>query len=189
MSKQKLKINVSKIREILIKSIAGKLEKYGFDYEGLCKIDKPLNENDRLIKANLICVFSEEKIAGDKNAFVSYIQESARTFFHVLLCFIVMERTKVIKDVLSEIFGNKLYSEIIPDFKSVHPLAYQDFVLMYEQEISNIEQRDNNESDSDYYSILYLIKKLSLEMSKEVPILFSDFEYNLAMQGWLCVLL
>lgn len=155
------------------------MEKYGFDYEGLCKIDKPLNENDRLIKANLICVFSEEKIAGDKNAFVSYIQESARTFFHVLLCFIVMGRTKVIKDVLSEIFGNKLYSEIIPDFKSVHPLAYQDFVLMYEQEISNIEQRDNNESDSDYYSILYLIKKLSLEMSKEVPILFSDFEYNL----------
>lgn len=54
MSKVTLKPIVSKLREDIIKGIAGKLEKYGFDENGKLTTDKPLSQYDELIRANLL---------------------------------------------------------------------------------------------------------------------------------------
>ena len=54
MSKVTLKPVISKLREIIIKDIAGKMEKYGFDDAGRIVINKPLSEYDNVIKNNLI---------------------------------------------------------------------------------------------------------------------------------------
>ena len=54
MSRVTLKPAISKLREIIIKNIAGKMEKYGFDDTGRVVSNKPLSEYDNVIKNNLL---------------------------------------------------------------------------------------------------------------------------------------
>ena len=86
MSKATLKPVISKLREIIIKDIAGKMEKYGFDDAGQIVINKPLSEFDNVIKSNLVSLFKGKNIEGNKKEYISYIQDSARTFLHILIC-------------------------------------------------------------------------------------------------------
>lgn len=53
MSRATIKPIISKLREIIVKDIAGKMEKYGFDDSGCVIASKPLSEYDNIIKKQL----------------------------------------------------------------------------------------------------------------------------------------
>ena len=178
MSKANLKPIVSKLRESIIKGIAGKLEKYGFDNEGKLSVQKPLSQYDENIRDNICAYFEAERICNE-DKYIDYIHNTSRTFLHILVCFKLMEKRGIMSSLLDKVIGINIYEEIIPDFISVNPMAYDEFGSKYEEEIDVLASRDNNEEDKDYYQILLLIKKLTKEMSKEIPLLFKEYEFCL----------
>ncbi len=103
MSKATLKPVISKLREIIIKDIAGKMEKYGFDDTGRLITNKPLSEYDSVIKNNLVSLFKGKNIEGNKKEYIAYIQDSARTFLHILICFKTMEQRGIMGNVVGRL--------------------------------------------------------------------------------------
>lgn len=178
MSKVTLKPIVSKLREDIIKGIAGKLEKYGFDENGKLTTDKPLSQYDELIRANLLALFEAKNITG-KEEYLEYILNTSRTFLHILVCFKLMEKRGIMGGLLKRIIDTDIYNEIIPNFVSVNPIAFDDFVEKYSDEIKNLSLSDNEEDELEYYQFLFLMEQLTKEMAEEVPLLFKDYEYNL----------
>ena len=178
MSRATLKPIVSKLREAIIKGIAGKLEKYGFDESGVLVIKKPLSEYDETIRNNLIALF-EAKYVDSQEKYVDYIHNTSRTFMHILICFKLMEKRGIMGSVMSRIINTEIYNDIMPDFIKVAPIAYDEFTNKYKVEISNLAEKGNNEEDIEYYQFLYLIQCMTKEMSVDVPLLFKDYEYNL----------
>ena len=179
MSKATLKPIISKLREIIIKDIAGKMEKYGFDDAGRIITNKPLSEYDNTIKNNLVSLFKGKNIEGNKKEYIGYIQDSARTFLHILICFKTMEQRGIMGNVIGRLMNDHIYDNIIPDFNSIHPLAYIDLCKKCEDEIIRIEKKDNSEEDREYYGFIFMLSALAKEMAKEVPLLFKDYEHNL----------
>ncbi len=179
MSRATLKPVVSKLREIIIKDIAGKMEKFGFDISGNITADKPLSEYDTVIKNNLVSLFDGKNIAGNKKEYIAYIQDSARTFLHILICFKTMEKRGLISKVLEGLLDGGAYDQILPDFNSVSPIAFTDLAEKYKDSIALMEQKDNEEEDTEYYNFIFMFSELSKEMAKEVPLLFKDYEHNL----------
>ena len=179
MSKATLKPVISKLREIIIKDIAGKMEKYGFDDAGQIVINKPLSEYDNVIKSNLVSLFKGKNIEGNKKEYISYIQDSARTFLHILICFKTMEQRGIMGTVIGRLMNDHIYDAVIPDFINVPPMAFSDLSEKFSTEISVMEKKDNSEEDIEYYSFIYMLSALTKEMAKEVPLLFKDYEYNL----------
>ncbi|MDD3138018.1 MAG: N-6 DNA methylase [Lachnospiraceae bacterium] len=178
MSRATLKPIVSKLRESIIKGISGKLEKYGFDENGVLAKEKPLSEFDETIRTNLIALF-EAKHIDTQEKYVDYIHDTSRTFMHILICFKLMEKRGIMDTVVSRIIDTDIYNEIMPDFIKVAPIAYDEFIDKYNVEISNLAEKGNNEEDIEYYRFLYLIQCMAKEMSTDVPLLFKDYEYNL----------
>jgi hypothetical protein len=174
-----LKANVSKIREILIKDFASKFEKLGFDNKGNISIDIPMSNQDMLVKNNLVSIFESKNISGNQKEFIKYIQDCARTFLHILICFKTMEKRQLMGKLLKEIIPNNIYNEVLPDFKNVHPYAFMDIVDKYEDEIDDLERKDNYKEDTEYYKFILVLQVLSKEMAKEVPLLFKDFEHTI----------
>ena len=84
MSRVILKPIVSKLREDLIKGISGKLEKFGFNEEGVIEVEKPLSPYNELIRNNVLSYFEAEKISG-KQKYVDYIQHFYMNIFHCSL--------------------------------------------------------------------------------------------------------
>lgn len=179
MSKATLKPIISKLREIIIKDIAGKMEKYGFDDAGRIITNKPLSEYDNTIKNNLVSLFKGKNIEGNKKEYIAYIQDSARTFLHILICFKTMEERGLMGNVVGRLMNDHIYDVIIPDSNNVHPLAFSDLSAKYSTEISAMEAKDNYEEDREYYNFIYMLSALTKEMAKEVPLLFKDYEHNL----------
>ena len=179
MSKATLKPVISKLREIIIKDIAGKMEKYGFDDAGQIVINKPLSEFDNVIKSNLVSLFKGKNIEGNKKEYISYIQDSARTFLHILICFKTMEQRGIMGTVIGRLMNDNIYDAVIPDFINVPPMAFSDLSEKFGTEISVMEKKDNSEEDREYYNFIYMLSALTKEMAKEVPLLFKDYEYNL----------
>ncbi|WPC40063.1 Eco57I restriction-modification methylase domain-containing protein [Clostridium sp. JS66] len=179
MSRATLKPIVSKLREIIIKDIAGKMEKFGFSISGNITADKPLSEYDTVIKNNLVSLFDGKNIAGNKKEYIAYIQDSARTFLHILICFKTMEKRGLISKVLEGLLDGGAYDQILPDFNSVSPIAFTDLAEKYRDSIALMEQKDNEEEDTEYYNFIFMFSELSKEMAKEVPLLFKDYEHNL----------
>lgn len=179
MSRTTLKPIISKLREIIIKDIAGKMEKFGFDINGNVIVNKPISEYDQIIKNNLVNILKENNISGNKKEFIAYIQDSARTFMHILICFKTMEKRGLMSKVLERILNGRIYDQIIPDFNSVFPIAFTDFAEAYHEAAAALEQKDNEEEDIDYYNFIFMLSELCKEMSKEVPLLFKDYEHNL----------
>ncbi len=178
MSRATLKPIVSKIREAIIKGVAGKLEKYGFDENGILVIEKPLSEFDETIRNNLIALF-EAKHIDSQEKYVDYIHNTSRTFMHILICFKLMEKRGIMGALLERVIGTDIYNEIIPDFVNINPMAFDEFVSKYQNEIMVLASKDNNEENDEYYQFIYLMEVLTREMSKEVPLLFKEYEYNL----------
>lgn len=178
MSRATLKPIVSKLRESIIKGIAGKLEKYGFDKIGKLCTEKPLSCYDEKIRNSLVALFSVEQI-DSKEKYVSYIHNTSRTFMHILICFKLMEKRGIMYSLLERILGNSIYSQIIPDFISVNPIAYDEFIYIFKNEISDLAEQDNFKEDEEYYQFIYLMDRLTNEMAQEVPLLFKDYEHNL----------
>lgn len=179
MSKATLKPVISKLREIIIKDIAGKMEKYGFDDAGLIVINKPLSEYDNVIKNNLVSLFKSKNIEGNKKEYIAYIQDSARTFLHILICFKTMEQRGIMGNVVGRLMNDHIYDTVIPDFINVPPMAFSDLSEKFSTEISSMEKKDNCEEDREYYNFIYMLSALTKEMAKEVPLLFKDYEHNL----------
>ena len=179
MSRVTLKPAISKLREIIIKNIAGKMEKYGFDDTGRVVSNKPLSEYDNVIKNNLVSLFKGKNIEGNKKEYIAYIQDSARTFLHILICFKTMEQRGIMGNVVGRLMNDQLYDAVIPDFNNVHPLAFSDLSDKFSAEISIMEEKDSYEEDREYYNFIYMLSALTKEMSKEVPLLFKDYEHNL----------
>ncbi|MEN3005941.1 Eco57I restriction-modification methylase domain-containing protein [Dehalobacterium formicoaceticum] len=179
MSRATLKPVISKLREIIIKDIAGKMEKYGFDDCGRIAANKPLSEYDSVIKNNLVNLFKGKNIERNRKEYIAYIQDSARTFLHILICFKTMEKRGLIGSVIGRLLKDNIYDSILPDFNNVHPLAFTDLVNKYQDEISKMEEKDNLEEDREYYNFLFMLSLLSKEMATEVPLLFKDYEHNL----------
>lgn len=178
MSRATLKPIVSELRESIIKGIAGKFEKYGFDENGTNVIDKPLSRYDENIKNNIVTLFAVENISS-KERFIEYIHNTSRTFLHILICFKLMEKRRIMSYLLNRVMDDNVYNEIIPDFVNVHPLAFDDFVKNCIFEIDKLKHDDNSEEDDEYYQFLYLMERLTMEMAQEVPLLFKDYEHNL----------
>lgn len=179
MSRATLKPVISKLREVIIKSIAGKMEKFGFDISGNITYNKPLSEYDTIIKNNLISLFAETHITGSKNQYIAYIQDSARTFLHILICFKTMEKRGLISKVLEGLLDGGIYDNILPDFSNIPPMAFTDLVDKHKDTIGQMEKKDNEEEDIEYYNFIFMLSELSKEMAKEVPLLFKDYEHNL----------
>jgi hypothetical protein len=179
VSRATLKPVISKLREIIIKDIAGKMEKYGFDDCGRIAANKPLSEYDSVIKNNLVNLFKGKNIEGNRKEYIAYIQDSARTFLHILICFKTMDKRGLIGSVIGRLLKDNIYDSILPDFNNVHPLAFTDLVNKYQDEISKMEEKDNLEEDREYYNFLFMLSLLSKEMATEVPLLFKDYEHNL----------
>lgn len=177
--KVSLKTNISKIREIVIKDLASKFEKLGFDINGKVFEDRPMSNQDLLIRNNLVSLFESQKITGNQKEFIKYIQDCARTFMHILICFKTMEKRKLMRKLLGEILPNNVYNEVLPDFKNVHPYAFMDISDKYEEYIDNLGRKDNFKEDTDYYRFILVLELLSKEMAKEVPLLFKDFEHTI----------
>lgn len=182
MSRATLKPIVSKIREAIIKGVAGKLEKYGFDENGILVIEKPLSEFDETIRNNLIALF-EAKHIDSQEKYVDYIHNTSRTFMHILICFKLMEKRGIMGALLERVIGTDIYNEIIPDFVNINPMAFDEFVSKYQNEIMVLASKDNNEENDEYYQFIYLMEVLTREMSKEVPLLFKEYEYNLIQRS------
>ena len=178
MSKANLKPIVTKLRASIIKGISGKLEKYGFDDMGKLVIDKPLSSYDENKRSNLIALFEAKKI-NNKKQYTEYIHNSSRTFLHILICFKLMEKRGIMRSLISKTIGIDIYNEIIPDFVTINPMAYEEFVKRYEKEISKLAEEDNSEECEEYYQFLYLISSLKKHMASEVPLLFGDYEYSI----------
>ena len=179
MSRATLKPIISKLREIIIKDIAGKMEKYGFDDSGRNIANKPLSEYDSVIKNNLVSLFKGKNIEGNKKEYIAYIQDSARTFLHILICFKTMEQRGIMGNVVGRLMNDYIYDTIIPDFNNVHPLAFTDLSNKYYNEVSKMEEKDHFEEDREYYNFIFMLSSLTREMAKEVPLLFKDYEHNL----------
>lgn len=178
MSRATLKPIVSKLREAIIKGVAGKLEKYGFDENGKLVVEKPLSEYDETIRDNLVALF-EAKGINTQEKYVDYIHNTSRTFMHILICFKLMEKRGIMGSLLERVIGTDIYNEIIPDFVSVNPMAFDEFVSKCENDIVQLAIKDNQEEDAEYYQFIYLMKTLTSKMAQEVPLLFKDYEYNL----------
>lgn len=178
MSRATLKPIVSKLREAIIKGVAGELEKYGFDESGMLAIEKPLSEYDEIIRANLIALF-EVKNINDKVKYIDYIHNTSRTLMHILICYKYMEKCGIMGNLIEKITGTDIYSSILPDFTNVNPLAFDEFSKINKEEIRALAEKDESEEDIEYYQFIYLIERMSKEMSKEVKILFGDYEYNI----------
>ena len=178
MSRATLKPIVSKLRESIIKGIVGKLEKYGFSENGDLMIEKPLSEYDEQIRTSVIAYFEAEKI-NNKEKYISYVHDTARTFMHILICFKLMEERGIMSYLLSKVVSTDIYNEIIPDFTSVNPIAFDEFVNMYEEKIDELMRKDNCEEEDEYYQFTYLLDLLATEMALEMPLLFRDYEHNL----------
>ncbi len=179
MSRATLKPVISKLRDTIIKSIAGKMEKFGFDINGNVIINKPLSEYDSVIRNNLISLFESRRIAGNKKEYIAYVQDSARTFLHILICFKTMEKRGLISKVLEGLLDSRVYDQILPDFNSISPIAFTDLAQRYNEAIIAMEKKDNEEEDIEYYQFLFMLSELSKEMAREVPLLFKDYEHNL----------
>lgn len=179
MSKATLKPVISKLRESIIKDIAGKMEKYGFDDAGRIVTNKPLSEYDNVIKNNLVSLFKGKNIEGNKKKYIAYIQDSARTFLHILICFRTMEQRGIMGNVVGRLMNDHIYDAVIPDFINVPPMAFSDLSEKFSSVISIMEEKDNYEEDREYYNFIYMLSALTKEMAKEVPLLFKDYEHNL----------
>lgn len=179
MSRATLKPVISKLREIIIKDIAGKMEKFGFDISGNIKVNKPLSEYDSVIKNNLVSLFDGNHITGNKKEYIAYVQNSARTFLHILISFKTMEKRGLISKVLEGLLDGGVYDQILPDFNSISPIAFTELVEKHRNVIAIMEQKDNEEEDIEYYNFIFMFSELSKEMAKEVPLLFKDYEHNL----------
>ncbi|MBW9152349.1 Eco57I restriction-modification methylase domain-containing protein [Clostridium estertheticum] len=179
MSRVTLKPVISKLREIIIKNIAGKMEKFGFDISGKIIVNKPLSEYDTVIKNNLVSLFDVNHITGNKKEYIDYIQDSARTFLHILISFKTMEKRGLISKILKRLLDGAVYDQILPDFNSISPIAFTDLTEKHRDSIVAMEQKDNAEEDIDYYNFIFMLSELSKEMAKEVPLLFKDYEHNL----------
>lgn len=179
MSRATLKPVISKLREIIIKDIAGKMEKFGFDGNGNITVNKPLSEYDMIIRNNLVSLFDSNNITGNKKEYIAYIQDSARTFLHILISFKTMEKRGLISKVLEGLLAGGVYDQILPDFNSVSPMAFTDLAERYRDDIAIMEKKDNEEEDIEYYNFIFIFSELCKEMAKEVPLLFKDYEHNL----------
>lgn len=178
MSRATLKPIVLKIREAIIKGVAGKLEKYGFDENGTLAIVKPLSEYDETIRDNLIALFEAKQI-NSQEKYVDYIHNTSRTFMHILISFKLMEKRGIMGTLLERVVGTNIYNEIIPNYVNINPMAFDEFVSKFEKEIMNLASKDNGEEDDEYYQFNYLMEVLTREMSQEVPLLFKEYEFNL----------
>lgn len=178
MSRTTLKPIVSKLREAIIKGISGKFEKYGFDENGDLKIEKPLSEYNKKIRDNILALFEAKKIESQEE-YNEYIHNTSRTFMHVLICYKLMERRGIMSSLLENVINTSIYNEVLPDFTRINPLAFDEFGMLYEQEIDELAAFDDEEEDKEYYHFLQLLKCLTKEMSKEVPLIFRDYEFNL----------
>ena len=178
MSRATLKPIVSKLREAIIKGVAGKLEKYGFDENGKLVVEKPLSEYDETIRDNLVALF-EAKGINTQEKYVDYIHNTSRTFMHILICFKLMEKRGIMGSLLERVIGTDIYDEIIPDFVNVNPMAFDEFISQNKCKIDHITNRDNDEEEVEFYQFICLMDSLAKEMSKEVRILFDDYEYNM----------
>ncbi|MGE5329878.1 MAG: N-6 DNA methylase, partial [Deltaproteobacteria bacterium] len=155
------------------------MEKYGFNDIGIIAINKPLSDYDTIIKNNVLNVFDGRKIAGNKKEFIQYVQDTARTFLHILVSFKTMEKRGLIGKVLDGLLDGGNYDTILPDFNSVPPLAFSDLSNKHKDKIAEMESRDNYEDDTDYYRFIFILEQLSKQMAKEVPLLFRDYEHTL----------
>lgn len=178
MSRATLKPIVSKLREAIIKGVVGKLEKYGFDEKGELVIEKPLSEYDEQIRTSVIAYFKAENI-NSKEKYISYVHDTARTFLHILICFKLMEERGIMSSLLSKIISTDIYNEIIPDFTTVNPIAFDEYVTAYHKDIEIFMYKDNCEEDEEYYQFIYLLDLMAREMALEMPLLFRDYEHNL----------
>lgn len=178
MSRATLKPIVSKLREAIIKGVAGKLEKYGFDENGKLVVEKPLSEYDETIRDNLVALFEAKEI-NTQEKYVDYIHNTSRTFMHILICFKLMEKRGIMGSLLERVIGTDIYNEIIPDFVSVNPMAFDEFVTKNESEIQKLSMKDNNEEEEEYYQFIYLMNVMTHKMAQEVPLLFKEYEFNL----------
>ena len=79
MSRATLKPIVSELRESIIKGIAGKLEKYGFDEKGMITTSKPLSEHDEIIKNNLEALFEAREIYNTER-YIEFIHKLYMSF-------------------------------------------------------------------------------------------------------------
>lgn len=179
MSRITLKPIISSLREVMIKSIAGKLEKFGFDINGNITSNKPLSEYNITVRNNLVNIFEGKEITGDKDKYIEYIQDSARTFLHILISFKTMEKRGLISKVLEGLLEDEVYDDIIPSFSSISPMAFKDLSDKNVEIIGKMKNKDNDEEDTEYYNFIFMLSELSKEMAKEVPLLFKDYEYNL----------
>ena len=155
MSRATLKPIVSKLREAIIKGVVGKLEKYGFDEKGKLVIEKPLSEYDEQIRTSVIAYFKAENI-NSKEKYISYVHDTARTFLHILKCFKLMEERGIMSSLLSKIISTDIYNEIIPDFTTVNPIAFDEYVTAYHKDIEIFMYKDNCEEDEEYYQFINL---------------------------------
>lgn len=183
MSRTSLKPSVSKLREAILKGIAGKLEKYGFDENGVVVTEKPLSEYDEEIRKSVVAFFEAENV-NDKDLYVEYIHSTARTFLHILTCFKLMEKRGIMSSLLGKIIDKDIYNEIIPDFASINPLAFDEFSEKYRNEITELMEKDSYEEPEEYYQFLYLFALLTDSMAQEMPLLFKDYEHNLVQPDY-----
>lgn len=175
MSRATLKPIVSQLREAIIKGIAGKLEKYGFDEQGRLVVEKPLSNYDTKTRDKLIAYFLAENI-NTQEKYIEYIHNSSRTWLHVLICFKLMEKRMIMSSLIENLLSTDIYNDIIPDFISVNPLAYNEFISKYEKEISELSSKDEENEEIEYYQFIFLLKQLAKKMALEVPLLFRDYE-------------
>jgi len=139
----------------------------------------PLSEYDSVIRNNLVSLFESRRIAGNKKEYIAYVQDSARTFLHILICFKTMEKRGLISKVLEGLLDSRIYDQILPDFNSISPIAFTELVKKHNEAIVAMERKDNGEEDIEYYKFIFILSELSKEMAKEVPLLFKDYEHNL----------
>ena len=181
MSKAILKPVVSKLRQLLLKGIAGRMEKLGYSEDGVLLAEKPLSIMGQELRERLQTLFWEMEIKG-ASEFHSFLEESARTWMHILIFFKTLEIRGMSEAVTAEILPPDTVvfdPRLLPDFHQVPPQAFLEFSECHEKEITDAQKRDGFEEDRDYYALLLYLNALCRSLDGQIPILFGDQAHQL----------
>ena len=102
----------------MLKGIAGRMEKLGYSEDGVLLAEKPLSIMGQELRERLQTLFWEMEIKG-ASEFHSFLEESARTWMHILIFFKTLEIRGMSEAVTAEILPPDTVvfdPRLLPDF-------------------------------------------------------------------------
>ncbi len=182
MTKAMLKPIMSNLRQRLLKGLAHKMEKMGFSQSGFLVFDRALSPMEYKLRSQLVTLFRDLKIAGQEEAYLSYLEESARTWMHVLVFFKTLEKRAMAVKLTSESVQESIFdARLFPDFSHFYPESYQKYLQEHKSEIEKAMAQDCHQQAEEYYAFGGYLSALCRKLDEEIPILFGDEAHRLLL--------